>query len=243
MSSRYDCKEVTDPTIPLPPDLPPDWRRGDFRTTPTTGTHEVVPATSTCNGWRKREGGYCQRPAGWRTEHPGEGRCKWHDMTAPLRAMQRYQRLHATTIGALAHELAEIDDDPCNILPELHLARALFLDWIRRYDAFTEALLTWHEAYQQGNLTARPPRAMDIARAESQLQGIARLAQQLEESRMKDALSQGELVEILREVGLVVETTVVACPYCRGPLQPVLDRIRQGWQRIQLWNRRSQRKA
>ncbi len=35
-----------------------------------------LPATSFCNARTGK--GYCRKPAGWGTKHPGVGRCRWH---------------------------------------------------------------------------------------------------------------------------------------------------------------------
>lgn len=41
-----------------------------------------MPKTSVC-GATTRAGGACQRPAGWGTGHPGQGRCKLHGGASP----------------------------------------------------------------------------------------------------------------------------------------------------------------
>ena len=121
------------------------------------------------------------------------------------------------------------------------MARALFADWIQRYQKFSEALIAWHESFnpETERFARRPPRIMDITAAQYQLQTIAKLAQQLEESRLKDALSQGEMIEILQEVSVATEDSVALCPHCHGSLAPVLEAIKQRWASIQLWGRRA----
>jgi hypothetical protein len=47
----------------------------------------------------------------------------------------------------------EADEDPLNILPEIAALRALFQEFIERYDEQTEALIAWHLSWQ---LTKRP---------------------------------------------------------------------------------------
>ena len=47
----------------------------------------------------------------------------------------------------------ERDPDPLNILPEIAALRALFQEFVERYDEHTEALLAWHASFQ---LTRRP---------------------------------------------------------------------------------------
>jgi len=155
----------------------------------------------------------------------------------------RLYHIRQTTIGALALELDESDTNPTDITSELHLARAMLLNWIARYDAWQSTVDLWAQAYQRGDVANQPPARIDISRIDALLKRVAELALQLQESRLRDAISQGEMVEILKEISVTVQTTVTVCPHCKGSLDPVLDLIRQGWQRIQLWNRRSKWKA
>ena len=227
-----------------PDDLPLDRPKGQIATKSTTGIpHEILPATSTCNGWRHGALAYCSKAAGWRTDHPGEGRCTFHDTSAATATRMRLYHIRETAIGSLALELEASDDDPTSIASELHLARATLLNWIARYDDWQDKVSLWAQAYAKGEVASQPPARMDISRLDILLKRVAELALQLEESRLKDAVSQGELIEILREVGTTVETTVTTCPHCKEPLTAVLELIRQGWARIQLWGRRRKQLA
>ena len=223
-----------------PADLPPGQPLERYHNATTGAEHDILPPTATCNGYLRRRHGYCSNRAGQFTTHDGTGRCIRHDMSAAHAASRRYRALHDTAIGALAQEIAVYDDDPTNITEELALARALFTDWIKRYQQFSDAIIAWHKSYSSGEGTPKPVRLLDITAADRQIQTIARLALQLEESRLRDALSQGELIAILREVSLATETTVTTCPHCHGSLQPVLEAIKTAWGRIVLWGRRSQ---
>ena len=59
----------------------------------------VIESTRTCNARKKQDPGYCHRPAGWGTWHPGAGRCKLHGGATPIkhgvysRALREYIRL------------------------------------------------------------------------------------------------------------------------------------------------------
>lgn len=208
----------------------------------TTGVqHEILPSTKTCNGWRTEAECYCSNPAGKNTLHKGVGRCTFHDTSEATAARMRLRHIQSTAIGALALELEESDTNITDITSELHLARATLLNWIARYDDWQENVSFWAQAYAIGEVANQPPGRMDISRLDTLLKRVAELALQLEESRLKDAISQGELIEILREVGGVVELTVTTCPYCHESLATVLELIRGGWQKIMLWGRRKKR--
>ena len=233
---------VKPPFYPL--DLPADRPTGHIVTNHTTGVkHEILPATSTCNGWRSEAQMYCANYAGSGTDHKGVGRCTFHDTSAATETRMRLRHVRETAIGALALELAESDTNPTDITSELHLARATLLNWIARYDDWQDKVSLWAQAYAKGEVASQPPARMDISRLDILLKRVAELALQLEDSKLKDAISQGELIEILREVGTTVETTVTTCPHCKEPLTAVLELIRQGWARIQLWGRRRKKLA
>jgi len=87
------------------------------------------------------------KEAGWGTDHLGQGRCKLHGGATPIKH-GRYSLIRRDGIRELI-EQHEKDPDPLNILPELAAARALFQDFIERYDENTEALLAWHASYEQ----------------------------------------------------------------------------------------------
>ena len=55
--------------------------------------------------------------------------------------------IQRTRVAELIEQMAS-DPDPLDILPELAAARALFVDFVERYDAWREALLAWHASWQ-----------------------------------------------------------------------------------------------
>jgi hypothetical protein len=109
-----------------------------------TGRAVIATHDGTC-GAKNRQGSGCRRPAGWGTPHVGEGRCKLHGGLNPVRH-GRYSTIKRAEIRELI-EHHEGDPDPLNLLPELATARALFQDFIDRYDEWREALIAWHRTY------------------------------------------------------------------------------------------------
>lgn len=87
----------------------------------------------------------CTRRAGHGTRHLGTGPCKFHGGKHQLvtHGGGRYQG--ALLKGRIVDliKLFEEDPDPLNLLPELAAARALFTDFINRYEEFSEALIGW----------------------------------------------------------------------------------------------------
>ena len=84
-------------------------------------------------GRKKKQGpGHCARPAGWGTDHPGEGPCKLHGGKTPVKT-GCYSKIQRKRLRELIEEFLN-DPDPFNLLPEVALLRALVLDYIERYD-------------------------------------------------------------------------------------------------------------
>lgn len=115
--------------------------------TPAEATHLMLPAGkavayATCGARKKRTAGLCSKKAGWRTDHPGEGKCYLHGGRSPIKH-GRYSKVTRPRIRDLI-EAHAADPDPLNTLPELAAARALFQDFLERYDENTAALAAWH---------------------------------------------------------------------------------------------------
>jgi hypothetical protein len=99
-------------------------------------------------GAKKRSGGLCTQIAGWGTDHAGEGRCKLHGGSSPIKH-GRYSTIKRPRLKEILESL-ESDPDPLDLSPELRLLRALILDYIERYDEQTDALIAWHASFSTG---------------------------------------------------------------------------------------------
>src|SRR5581483_10145012 len=60
---------------------------------------------------------------------------------------RRYGGMNAPRIRELVEQFAA-DEQPWDVRPELDVARALFRDWIERYDEFTAALAAWYDTWE-----------------------------------------------------------------------------------------------
>ncbi|MEU8199505.1 hypothetical protein AB0C10_37550 [Microbispora amethystogenes] len=95
-----------------------------------------------CHGRKRDEGGgYCHRPAGWGTDHPGTGRCKLHGGATPnhgTAARQEQARRAVVTYG-LPREI----DPAAALLEEVHRT-AGHVAWLNaRVSEMEEADLVW----------------------------------------------------------------------------------------------------
>jgi hypothetical protein len=110
-------------------------------------------------------------------------------------------RLRHPAIAALIEQF-EQDPDPMNLFSELAASRALFIDYINRYESYTEALLAWHESW-----TA--PQALTDADIET-LRTMIAIAEE-----------DGASSDLIKAVGFVMDK-LTAVPITQRPRQ-VLD--------------------
>jgi len=85
-------------------------------------------------GAKTRAGGTCRRPAGWGTEHTGQGKCKLHggaSTGAPIKTGR-----YSIKRQELAHKAQQFANDtaPGDLTGELVLMRALLQDYLDRFE-------------------------------------------------------------------------------------------------------------
>lgn len=120
----------------------------------------TIPPNDYCRGWNPKRFKYCRAPAGMGTSHPSEGRCKFHGGNAPLKHGM-YASVKHTRLRELYEEF-EHDPDLTDIESEVAMCRALFVDFVERYEEVTEALLAWHASWQLKNVVLPEERIMDF---------------------------------------------------------------------------------
>lgn len=175
-------------------------------------------------GSATRAGGKCKQKAGWGTDHVGDGRCKLHGGLTPVKH-GRYSRIKRDSIRDLIAAYAE-DPDPLDLMPELAALRALFQDWIERYDEFTDALIAWHESFRTNDDVRKPMRVLDISDGYRLLSEVSRVVQRIESVKAQNAISRADLSRILMEMTRVVEMEISD--------DGAKERIKNGWQAIRL---------
>ncbi len=102
-----------------------------------------------CGASHNKRSGTCKRPAGWGTDHPGEGKCKLHGGIGQ-KPSTRYQLTNASPTLRESIQQQQADPDPLNLLPDLLLARSVLHEAIERHSATNAALIAWHASYTSG---------------------------------------------------------------------------------------------
>lgn len=179
---------------------------------------------SICGGQRRSDGFACHADAGKGTDHLGEGRCKHHG-GASIVKHGRYSKVRREPIRKLIAEFEE-DPDPLDLLPDLAAMRALFTDFVERYDEWREAILAWHASFGTENGNAKPRQILDLADATRILDRVGKMVERIEKVRSANAISQPEFYRMMGEMGRVVAEYVED--------EELRGKIREGWLAIRV---------
>ncbi len=163
-------------------------------------------------GAKTRSGGKCRKPAGHRTDHPGQGRCHLHGGLTPIRH-GRYSSVQRRSVRELVAKF-EADPNPLDTLPELALARALLADYLERAG--------------KGRVPFDPHDAMQLV-AE-----ISKAVKRIEDVRSAEHVSRGEFYRVLQELGRVVDLVAREFITDQATCAAFLERVHSGWLGIRL---------
>jgi hypothetical protein len=134
-----------------------------------------------------------------------------------------YTSINHTRLKEIMETLSSIDQNQMDLLPEVQLLRAMTVDFVNRYEAFSEALMAWYLAPES---TQRPRRIMDIQDASHLIESISRVAQRLHQIQSEGAISLETFKRVTEQMGLCVARHV------SDPL--VLNRIEHDWSNLAL---------
>lgn len=146
-----------------------------------------------------RNGTKCNYPAGHRTDHAGSGKCWIHEGGEAFKTTQRYRGIKATNVAERLRQLNEVDEDVMDLLPDIQLIRAMVIDYIERYQEFTDALVAW---YQHGK--QKPKNIFDLAAAVNYVEAISRVAERVHRINDRGAVSIETFRRIVEQMGIVV---------------------------------------
>lgn len=95
-------------------------------------------------------------------------------------------------------EQHEADPDPLNIFPELAAARALFQDYIDRYEQWSAALIAWHQSFQVQR-PIQPDKAEAFLEVIDNYEEAIAMQSELTERQQKCLALAREFVSAMRE--------------------------------------------
>lgn len=160
-------------------------------------THTTCGAKTTSTP----DGAPCSKVAGWRTDHPGQGRCYLHGGGSPIKH-GRYSKITRPRIKAWLEEF-ESDPDPLNLEAEVKLLRALIIDYVERFDAYQEALQAWHESFNDPTKAApaKPRQVADILSVGKFIGDIGGLVEKIHKQRTEGTITMATLNRVIEEFG------------------------------------------
>lgn len=157
-------------------------------------------AEGRCGAKTKSSGRPCSKRAGWRTDHPGQGRCYLHGGKTPI-THGRYSTVRRERVSELMDELAE-DPDPMDLLPEVQLLRALVLDFIERQDELMDAIVAWHESFYTGESEPKPRHVPDVLVVGKYIKEIGALVERIHKMKAAGTITFATLDRVLEQVGV-----------------------------------------
>lgn len=144
----------------------------------------------------------CKQPAGWRTDHPGVGRCKFHGgITSKQTKHGRYSTIKHKHVSGILDELEQVHDQVMDLAPETKLIRALLIDYVNRYDEFQEALMAW---YADKESNTKPRRIMDISDAANLVESVSRVVHRMHQIESEGAISLVTFKRVTEQMGIIV---------------------------------------
>lgn len=153
-----------------------------------TGMVVSQPPSTFCGAKLRKQNRLCQHAAGYGTDHPGKGRCKYHGGCSLVKH-GRYSSIKSQRLHEYFAALEE-DRDPLDLLPDVIALRALFLDFMNRCEE------------------ERPGQSLDLINAHTLLAEAGRMVERIERIRAANAISRPELTRIYHEMWRAVEAQI-----------------------------------
>lgn len=154
-----------------------------------------------CGAKRRRRDTVCKLPAGFRTDHPGQGRCYLHGGASKVTSTGRYSKIIHHTLAEKLEELSLCEKNVMDLAPEAELLRTLVADYINRYDDFVDALLAW---YADGDTNQKPRRIMDLADCARMIESISRVVYRIHQMQSQGAISMDTFRRVTETMGVIV---------------------------------------
>jgi phage FluMu protein gp41 len=142
----------------------------------------------------------CRNPAGYKTDHPGQGRCKFHGGMSPRKHGRYSKVLHKSVVEAM-NELEALETNVMDLEPELKLLRALIVDYINRYEDITDALLAWFADKESGT---KPRRILDIADASRMIEQVSKIVERIHKIKSEGAITLETFRRVTEQMGIIV---------------------------------------
>ncbi|MBI3425036.1 MAG: hypothetical protein HY011_19035 [Acidobacteria bacterium] len=192
-------------------------------------------AEGRCGAKTKSGGRTCAQPAGWRTDHPGEGKCYLHGGATPI----KHGRYSAIQRASLRDRIAKFADDPepLNLEPEVALLRAFLEDLIERWDAIygpDGALLAWHESFSAKETPPKPRQLPDFSTVTVLVERVGAMVGRIHKQKAASSISLATLNRVMWAMGEDLLRAVREAELDEDTATQLLTAVEQRWGAIRL---------
>jgi hypothetical protein len=136
----------------------------------------------------------------------------------------RYSMIAHDGLQEKLGQLEALEQDVMDLAPEVQLLRALVMDYVERYQAFSEALIAWHA--DQNGKTSKPRKVMDITDAGNLIEKISRTVHRIHQIHSTGSITLDTFKRVVESMGMAVASHVQE--------KRVLDLIEQEWSSLAL---------
>lgn len=178
----------------------------------------------------KERGRLCVQRKGSRTPHLGEGKCWLHGGLTPIKHGLNSLVQHGR-LKDMIRKMKEIDHDILDLSPEINLLRALTIDFVNRYDSFTDHLETWYDAIDEKRrnnedhpLPPVPRKFPTLEDAGTLLEAISRMVERVHKITREGSITLDVFRGLMNQMGQIVAMAV------DDPA--ILQKIEEGWSQV-----------
>lgn len=201
---------------------------------PHDGQQKTEPHVA-CGAKLKGNRGACTKPAGWRTDHPGQGRCYFHGGATPI----KHGRYSAIQREDLRERIAkfEADPDPLNLEPEVALLRAFVEDFVDRWDRIygpDGALLAWHESFHTGESGPKPRQLPDFSAMTALVDRVGKMVERIHKIKTDGAITLSTLNRVVEQMGADLVAAVQEAQIDQSQITKLLEIVERRWNSIKL---------
>lgn len=190
-----------------------------------------------CGARLKRRDGTCTKAAGWRTDHPGQGKCYLHGGATPIRN-GRYSSIQNEELGEKIAKFAE-DPDPLNLEPEVAVLRALLEELLDRWYSIygpDGALLAWHESFTTGteDKEKKPRELPDISSVSAIVDRVGKMVERIHKFRAEQTISLATLNRVCEQMGVELVAAVREVKLEEPQSSQLLKAVERRWGSLRL---------
>src|SRR5207253_3287091 len=190
-----------------------------------------------CGAKKKQGEGTCTQPAGWGTDHFGQGKCKLHGGATPIKSTGRYSKIKRPALRERI-ERFEADPDPTNLLPEVSLLRAFTEDLMERWDDIygpDGALLAWHSSFvNPENANPKPRQMPDFSAITTVVKEVGAMVDRIQKWKSEGSITMETFNRVVQSFGSELVLAVNEAGLDEPTSTRLLNSIEQRWASIRL---------